>query len=192
VHVLGVINAGSAIARENPAGWRAHGMFRGSGTSEATAVASGVAAAYLSSHPDAGVLQVKSALREGASGLRDSRAGAGVLAMVEGKGGHASADNAGEAGFNRKAWQANAWTGVKDWQSQLESMWSGPAWDATSWSATTWSATSWSNSSWSATSWSATSWSRATTWSATSWSATSWSATSWSATSWSAYGWGNS
>ncbi len=69
----------------------------------------------------------------------------------------------------------------------------GKAWDATSWSATSWSATSWSATSWAATSWSATSWS-ATSWSATSWSgmgwdATSWSATSWSATSWSATSW---
>jgi serine protease AprX len=185
VHVLGVMPAGSEIATQNPDGLQPNGLFRGSGTSEATAITTGVVAAYLSTNRHADPLQVKSAVRRAARDMSGDGAGAGLVRMVRGHGGRGSAEAAGEAGFDGKAWQANAWTGVDGWQSQLESMWSADAWDATTWSATTWSATTWSSSKWSATTWSA------TTWSATTWSATTWSATTWSATSWSDYGWGN-
>jgi serine protease AprX len=71
--------------------------------------------------------------------------------------------------------------------------WSATSWSATSWSTTVWAAIvavtpGWSATSWSATSWSGTSWS-ATSWSGTSWSGTSWSGTSWSGTSWSGTSW---
>ena len=66
--------------------------------------------------------------------------------------------------------------------------WSGASWTAGSWSAGSWSAGSWSAGSWSAGSWSAGSWS-ASSWSAGSWSASSWSAGSWSAGSWSSESW---
>ena len=195
VHVLGVINSSSQIAADHPEGRARHGMFKGSGTSEATAVTSGVVAAYLSQHPDASVRQVKAAIRNEADPVRDSRAGAGLVQMVKGSGGSDSADAAGERNFNAGEWNAAAWNGLPGWQSQLDSMWSGDAWTAVTWSAVTWSAVSWSNSNWSAVSWSAVSWSAVTwsavSWSAVSWSAVSWSAVSWSAVSWSDYGWGD-
>jgi serine protease AprX len=188
VHVLGVMPPDSRIAHDNPQGWSANGLFKGSGTSEATAVASGVVAAYLSDHDHAGAdpQQVKSALRHGADDVKDSRAGDGLVRIVHGKLDKASAADTGVAGFNASTWNANAWTGVPNWQSTLESMWSAASWSAASWSSATWSAASWSASSWSAASWSAASWSAA------SWSAASWSAASWSAASWSDYGWGGS
>jgi serine protease AprX len=195
VHVLGMINADSRIAQDHPEGQAPHGLFKGSGTSEATAITSGIAAAYLSQHPGAGPLQVKAAIRGAAATMRDSRAGAGLVRMVNGQGVRASADNAGEAGLDPAAWAAGTWTGLPGWQEHLASMWSGPAWDAVSWSDAVFDAVSWSDSNWSAVSWSAVSWSAVTwsavSWSAVSWSAVSWSAVSWSAVSWSDYGWGD-
>jgi serine protease AprX len=195
VHVLGVINASSQIAADHPEGLARHGLFKGSGTSEATAVTSGVVAAYLSEHPSATVRQVKAAVRGDAAPVRDTRAGAGLVQMVQGGGAGGSADAAGEGEFNAGAWNAAAWNGLPGWQSQLDSMWSGSAWTAVTWSAVTWSAVSWSDSDWTAVSWSAVSWSAVTwsavSWSAVSWSAVSWSAVSWSAVSWSDYGWGD-
>lgn len=190
VHVLGVINSDSLIAATHPEGRVSHWLFKGSGTSEATAITSGVVAAYLAQHPDASPLQVKSAVRNAATGMHDSRAGAGMVQLVNGAGGDVSATAAGEASFDAVSWSANAWQGVPGWQTQLQSMWSGPAWDAITWSAITWSAVSWSSSTWSAVSWSAVSWS-AVSWSAVSWSAVTWSAVTWSAVSWSDYGWGD-
>jgi len=194
-HVLGMINADSQIAQQHPEGWAGHHLFKGSGTSEATAVTSGVVAAYLSDHPGADALAVKSAVRSQATPVRDNRAGAGLVSMVHGPAAPGSLAAAGEAGLDSNAWNANAWQGVPNWQSHLASMWSGPAWTAVTWSGSTWSAVTWSGSTWSAVSWSAVSWSAVTwsavSWSAVSWSAVSWSAVTWSAVSWSDYGWGD-
>ena len=195
VHTLGMINPSSQIAADHPEGWARHGLFKGSGTSEATAVTSGVVAAYLSRHPHATPLQVKAAVREDAVPMSDRRAGAGLVQMTDSVVDPATPASAGEGDFTPATWNANAWNGLPGWQTQLESMWSGPAWDAVTWSAVTWSAVSWSSSQWSAVSWSAVSWSAvswsAVSWSAVSWSAVSWSAVSWSAVSWSDYGWGD-
>ena len=204
VHVLGLLAPDSEIAQDNPAGWQDNGLFRGSGTSEATAVASGVAAAYFSDHPGASPVQAKAALRDAATGeVRDPRAGAGLLAMGRnGNGGNPNRPaNTGESSFDANSWQANAWTTPdgSDWASLLAGSWSAGSWSAGSWSAGSWSAGSWSGSTWSAGSWStragswsAGSWSsRAGSWSAGSWSGATWSAGSWSAGSWSDYSWGD-
>ena len=188
VHVLGLLAPDSVIAQQNPDGWQDNGLFRGSGTSEATAVASGVAAAFFSDHPGATPDQAKAALRTAATGdVRDPRAGAGLLAMTKkgpvDKGKHAG--DTGESGFDASSWSANAWQPGFDWVSLLASSWSASSWSASSWSASSWSASSWSASSWSASSWSASSWS------ASSWSASSWSGATWSASSWSSYSWGD-
>jgi serine protease AprX len=199
VHVLGLLSPDSQIARDNPAGWQANGLFRGSGTSEATAVASGVAAAYFSDHPGATPVQAKAALRDAATGeVRGPRAGVGLVSMTK-KGNDDKSKrstNTGESTFDANSWQANAWTAPdgSDWVSLLAGSWSAGSWSAGSWSAGSWSAGSWSAATWSAGSWSA----RAGSWSAGSWSsragswsAGSWSAATWSAGSWSDYGWGD-
>ena len=168
VDVLGLLPQGSVIAQLPSTKHLADGLFRGSGTSQATAVTSGLAAILLAAHPEATPLQVKASLRCAARDLNGHRDGAGLVrtttslcAGTDGQALDGSGDVSGEAGF-----------------------------DASSWSASSWSASSWSASSWSASSWSASSWS-ASSWSASSWSASSWSASSWSASSWSSEDWGS-
>jgi serine protease AprX len=163
VDVLGLLPQGSVIEQQPSTKHLANGLFRGSGTSQATAVTSGLAAILLAAHPEATPLQVKASLRCAARNLNGHRDGAGLVrttttlcAGTDGQALDGSGDVSGEAGF-----------------------------DASSWSASSWSASSWSASSWSASSWSASSWS------ASSWSASSWSASSWSASSWSAEDWGS-
>ena len=179
VHMLGVMPTGSYIYKRHPEGRQSGGLFKGSGTSEATAVASGVAAAYFSAHRDASPKQAKAAVRDAARALHLSGSGQGLLQMVTGKAVHAPESHAGESNFNASSWSRNSWQ-HNNWADWLASSWSASSWSASSWSASSWSASSWSASSWSASSWSA-----------SSWSASSWSASSWSASSWSAYGWGN-
>jgi serine protease AprX len=184
VHMLGVMPTGSLICKRHPEGRTSGGLFKGSGTSEATAVASGVAAAYFSAHLDASPKQAKAAVRDAARAMHKSGAGEGLVRMVGDRGARAPESDAGESRFNASSWSHNAWQNG-NWVDWLASSWSASSWSASSWSASSWSASSWSASSWSASSWSASSWS------ASSWSASSWSASSWSASSWSAYGWGN-
>jgi serine protease AprX len=183
-HVLGQVAPDSVIAQQNPTATTPEGLFVGSGTSEATAVTSGAAAAYLSSHPGSSPAQVKTGVRTSASPLCTWGSGAGsVTAGTDSRSGHGrggrgcgrwnrsgvdvSADPSGEASFDAARWRANSWLGGA-WIDLLASSWSASSWSASSWSASSWSASSWSASSWSASSWSASSWS-ASSWSDESW-----------------------
>jgi serine protease AprX len=163
LHVLGVESPDTAIGRDNPSAWDRFGLFRGSGTSEATALTSGVAAALISQHPNATPVAVKSAIRSMADDMGTWRAGTGLISLAGGRqtGRHQAQDDpTGEASFDRSSWDANSWQDG-DWVDWLASSWSASSWSASSWSASSWSASSWSASSWSASSWSASSWSDA-------------------------------
>ncbi len=69
-----------------------------------------------------------------------------------------------------------------------EGSWSAGSWRNASWSAGSWRATEWSAGSWRGAEWSAGSW-RTGEWSASSWRSDIWSASSWSASSWRADSW---
>ncbi|HEX3823131.1 MAG TPA: S8 family serine peptidase [Mycobacteriales bacterium] len=165
MHVLGEMTPNTMIAEQNPQAWTRRGLFLGSGTSEATAITSGVAAAYLSDHRGSSPLQVKTAIRGSAQPVEDRRAGAGLVSLARDRYGnfgwhHRLADPTGEASFNERQWQANSWLRGA-WVSLFASSWSASSWSASSWSASSWSGSSWFASSWSASSWSASSWSDA-------------------------------
>lgn len=173
VHVLGVLPPDSVVARSNPDAHVDGALWRGSGTSQATAITSGAAALLLAAHPDATPAQVKASLREAARPLHGDRDGAGLLKVTthlrsapDGTALNGSGEDlTGEGGFDASSWSASSWS-------------------ASSWSASSWSASSWSASSWSASSWSASSWSEpargASSWSASSWSGPARGASSWS------------
>lgn len=171
VSVLGVLPPDSVVARQNPSARAAGALWRGTGTSQATAIASGAAALLLQQHPGATPAQVKASLRTSARDLPGTRDGQGLLdptsKLVSGPDGAAldgSGDLTGEGSFDASSWNASSWS-------------------ASSWSASSWSGASWSGARWNGERWVASSWS-ASSWSASSWSASSWSASSWSAASW--------
>ncbi|HEV2891876.1 MAG TPA: S8 family serine peptidase [Frankiaceae bacterium] len=150
VGVLSVLPPSSAIAQANPQSRQSELLWRGSGTSEATAQAAGAAALFLARHPSARAADVKASLRGAAKPLNDATAGAGLLRdatrLVPGTDpSGAPSAGSGEVGFDANSWSANSW--------------SANSWSANSWSANSWSANSWSANSWSANSWSASSWS---------------------------------
>lgn len=148
VSVLGVLPPSSVIARGNRDAQMGERLWRGSGTSQATAVTSGAVALLLAEHPEATPRQVKTAFRSAAARLhtgRDrQRAGAGLLELptsaevedaLEPSAG-AGNDGSGEGGFDANSWSANSWSA---------NSWSANSWSANSWSANSWSANSWSS-----------------------------------------------
>ena len=146
VSVLGVLPPSSVLARSYPQARVSGRLWRGSGTSQATAVTSGVAALLLTERPDAGPAQVKAALRAAALDLTGSGDGAGLLRLATGElvdaptepgAGPGGSDPTGEGSFDANSWSANSW--------------SANSWSANSWSANSWSANSWSANSWSST-----------------------------------------
>jgi serine protease AprX len=197
----------SYIDTTHPEGREPDGLFRGSGTSQATAVVAGSVALMLENRPDLSPDQVKWLLRRTARPLplSDPAAqGAGEIDLGR--------ITRGAASVNRVAqeWPAGTGTGTIEgargslhvemggvpltgetdifgtpWDGQS---WSGQSWSGQSWSGGQWLGQSWSGQSWSGQSWSGQSWS-GQSWSGQSWSGQSWSGQSWSGQSWSGQSW---
>jgi serine protease AprX len=206
--IVSTRDAGSTVDSLHPEAIVDGSYFKGTGTSQAGAVVSGVAALLYQANPALRPNQVKSILlgstmrasqyrTGGGSGLVDAAGalqgiGSGEwtnlglirsagLGALEGSRGrfHVYSDPNHDG-------QADLVTGEQD---VLGAPWDSTSWSSTSWSSTSWSSTSWSsliseNPGWTSTSWSSTSWS-GTSWNSNSWSSNSWSSTSWSSVAWS-------
>ncbi len=192
-------------------------LFRGSGTSEAAAFASGAAALVIQQHPAITPASLKRLFLANATGLGFSslRQGSGEVDLSRMLGATVYAPPT--------QWKTIDWsTGIGSLElsrgtdhltrdgvvlsgsidifghhfdsasmALLEATgnsWSGGIWNGNSWSGNSWSGNSWSGNSWSGNSWSGNSWS-GNSWSGNSWSGNSWSGNSWSGNSWSSSGW---
>jgi serine protease AprX len=206
--IVATRDAGSTIDELHPDAVIDADYFKGTGTSQAAAVVSGVAALLYQENPALSPNLVKSILmgstvrasqyREGGTaGLVDAAAAiAGIgsgnfvnLGVVRSTGGGSL--NASRGSFHVRAdLDGDGEPEVVDGEQDVLGVpWDAEAFASTSWSSTSWSSTSWSsliseNPGWSSTSWSSTSWS-GTSWSSNSWSSNSWSSTSWSSVAWS-------
>lgn len=157
VHVLGLLPPDSVLAQDSKTLRLPNGLYRGTGTSQATAVASGLAALLLAAHPEATPAQVKASLRCAATDLPSERDGVGLVhatttlcAGADGQALDGSGDDlTGEAGFDASSWGASSW-GASSWGA---SSWGASSWGASSWGASSWAASSWAASSWAASSW---------------------------------------
>jgi serine protease AprX len=212
---------GSFIDAENPRAVVAERFFLGSGTSQATAVVSGVAALLLDENPALTPDQLKSILMSGASAVSTSSALSDVAGSLCSGSGTVDANMSASEPVPVSAQQAfAASTGLgtlegargsdhltadgvvlegeidimgKDFVTEV---WaplaaSQDAWTGGTWNGSSWSGSSWSGSSWSGSSWSGSSWS-GSSWSGSSWSSINWSGSSWSGSSWSGSSWSGS
>ena len=208
---------GSSADVEYPSAVVGTRFFKGSGTSQATAVVSGAVALIIDQRPGITPDQVKklltntarplwysSSICEGAGTVRLGRAlyrstpsaqqtyasptGTGLLEAARGSA-HLT-----DGGVLLEGEQDIF--GVEfdsaSWSTAAaqSASWSGGTWNSSSWSGSSWSSASWSGVSWSSASWSSASWSGAS-WSSASWSGMSWSSASWSSNVWSSKSWGN-
>jgi serine protease AprX len=200
----------STIDQAFPNARLANGYFKGTGTSQAAAIVSGLAALMLQANPDLSPDQLKAVLKGTQSTTpsmvdadnaiywaqkpnKYGRANVGVLpsnglGSIEASRGslHVYSDLPQDGlGPDDADGQLDLVTGEID---ALGNDWAATGWLFTGWTATGWSATGWASVAWSATGWNSTGWS-ATGWSGTSWSATGWDSTGWSAMAWSGTGW---
>jgi serine protease AprX len=215
-HVQGLRVPNSYIDANHPEGRLDDRYFRGSGTSQAAAVTSGVAALLVQRFPQITPDQVKQFLVDNAKGFgrtQSVRCGKGAIQI---------AGMVGKSLPRSKAQSFKAATGVGSVDASrgtervsasgvtisgeidifgrpfdavasaalraARGSWNGGVWNGSSWSGSSWSGSSWSGSSWSGSSWSGSSWS-GSSWSGSSWSGSSWSGSSWSGSSWSGAGW---
>ena len=180
VNILGEMPVGSAIDQEFPNARQANGLFRGSGTSQSTAIVSGLAALYLQSRPSASPAQVKSAIRDAASNIAGGKSdGQGLVAVPSGNYG---SNDTGEQNLNVRQWFSTA--------PLWGDLFTGGAFDARRWSARSWSALDWDARRWAAVGFDARRWSDVT-FDARLWSARMWGSRLWASRMWSASYWGD-
>jgi serine protease AprX len=181
-------------------------FFKGSGTSQASAVVAGAAALIAQERPTATPDQIKGELKLHAFKLKAEPATAqgngeinlaAVVGIVDkelagSKTVAATGTGSLEAtrGTQHVALNGVSLSGDKDIfgkafdaKSTAASREKGQAWSGARWNGSSWSGSSWSGSSWSGSSWSGSSWS-GSSWSGSSWSGSSWSGCSWSGSIW--------
>ena len=195
---------GSRIATEHPEGHVSETLFRGTGSSQASAVVSGAVALLLQDRPELTPDQVKALLNDTAftigrspkvegNGFINVAAaaaapvptvtqnyepshGTGSLEAARGTH-HVSLDGVmleGEITAWGDQWNGETWAET----STLGSSWTGGEWTGGEWTGSSWTGSSWTGSSWTGSSWTG-----------SSWTGSSWTGSSWTGSSWTRAGW---
>jgi serine protease AprX len=195
--VVGPVAPGAVEAPESSFVGEHH--VKGTGSSQAAAVAAGAAALLLEADPGLTPDEVKAVLTASAIRIDDPAAGAGALdlevalaylasGLVRDQGPR-SLTPAGAQAWRGLEWSGVRWSGVR-WSgvrwSGLE--WSGVRWSGVRWSGLEWSGVRWSGVRWSGLEWSGVRWS-GVRWSGVRWSGLEWSGVRWSGVRWSGVRW---
>lgn len=179
---------GSIADRLNPESRIDGQWFRGSGTSQAAAVAGGAAAVLLEAQPHLTPDEVKGRLVDSARPVAGSHAGAIDLpAAIESTAvanTHLAPLEASAVPATMDDWQGKSWAG-KSWAADL---WVGKSWAGDSWTGTHWVGKSWAQFDWQGGHWVGKSWADAE-WVGKSWANDEWNGKSWAGKSWAGGSW---
>jgi serine protease AprX len=207
VHVLGLRAPNGYVDQANPGGRVGTRFIRGSGTSQATAVASGVAALVLQKYPDATPDQVKYLLRGSAAALPaapDLWEGLGVLDVKNALLGDPTLAPAqsrppatgggtleGARGSSHVALDGTPLTGERDIFGQV---WNAAAWSTSVAAGTAWTGARYNGSTWTGADWAAGEPAAAgttpgaasdpATWDAATWDGDDWTSRTWVSRTW--------
>jgi serine protease AprX len=210
ISIVSVRDPNSAVDQLHPAARVGDYYFKGTGTSQAAAMVSGIVALMLQRNPLLSPNQVKGILvrtatklqNQPGSGAGEVNAGAAVNLVTDLLGLLATSNtglrpSTGSGSLEASRGSAHVYAdvdndGLPDFLSgeivAFGSPWTARSWSSNTWSSYGWTAKSWSDAAWSAKSWSGMDWDAAS-WSESSWSGSSWSSASWSDSNWSAKSW---
>ena len=191
---------GSTVVLQNPSALVAPAYIKGSGSSEATAVASGVAALLLSAHPTWTPDKVKYALTSTASkmsGPTTAQQGAGriqaltamsvnpLLAPVQ----IAAATGSGTLAASRGTMTPVTVTCGGQSKVLLDetTSWCAP-WDSGAWTSGAWTSGAWTSGAWTSGAWTSGAWTSGA-WTSTSWSSGAWTSGAWTSGAWTSGAW---
>ena len=207
---------GSHVEANNPKALVSPSYIKGSGSSQAAAVTSGLAALLIAARPELTPDQVKRLMTSTSvpiSGKTASDQGAGRVNLAA-----ASAADPGPA-----VWQTSTATGLgsldasrggyyvttkcpgslvetvvkgeidircEPWSG---STWTGSTWTGTSWTGSTWTGSTWTGSTWTGSTWTGSTWTGSTwtggTWTGSTWTGTSWTGSTWTGSTWTGSTW---
>ena len=196
VNLLGELPTDSSIVADNPSSLQPNGFYRGSGTSEATAVVSGLAAIFVADHPGVTTDQVKAALRVAANPIYALGSGAGIakvakrLARSRDDLRMDDAGASGEGNFVISSWDVNdfgAATLGADWSTNK---WATNKWATNKWASGVWDALSFDTNKWATNKWATNKWAT-NKWATNKWATNKWATNKWAASSWGSESWGD-
>jgi serine protease AprX len=205
---------GSHIEVNNPTALVQPSYIKGSGTSQATAVTSGLAALLLSAHPEYTPDQVKALLIGTTSpipGVIPTDQGAGrtrLAAAMAAQPGPSHWQNPMATGLGSIEKSRGGVTlkvvcdGVKQdlvgeidarcegWNPQLwtGSAWTGSAWTGSAWTGSAWTGSAWTGSAWTGSAWTGSAWTGGT-WTGSAWTGSAWTGSAWTGSAWTGSAW---
>ncbi len=207
---------GSVVETDNPKALLSPSYIKGSGTSQAAAVTSGLVALLLAERPTLTPDQVKRLLLSGAlpiSGAGGNEQGAGRARL----GAALTADP------GPQQWQPTTATGLGsleasrggmnvvttcpgdtattvisgemdvrcerwDPQAWMGSTWNGAAWTGSTWNGSTWNGSTWNGSTWNGSTWNGSTW-NGSTWNGSTWNGSTWNGSTWNGSAWTGSTW---
>jgi serine protease AprX len=195
VHVLGLRDPGSRIDQENPNAVVGSRFFRGTGTSQAAAVVSGLSALYLQRYPSATSDQVKRVLMGTAAkppSTTATNAGVGVPDINKALGqkpptySQAATGATGSGSLEQARGSAHVNDGTADLTGEQDIF--GHAWDGAAWAAATSSGTAWNGGDWNGNTWTGNTWT-GNTWTGNTWTGNTWTGNTWTGNTWTGNTW---
>ncbi len=207
---------GSKVEADNPKALISPSYIKGSGSSQAAAITSGLAALVVAAHPSYTPDQVKAVLTRTARPIPGKPAndqGAGrvnlAAALMADPGpalsqsgvasglGSLEASRGGRNVVTTCPGSATSTVIIGEIDVRCEawngSSWTGSSWTGSSWTGSSWTGSSWTGSSWTGSSWTGSSWTGSSwtggTWTGSSWTGSSWTGSSWTGSSWTGSSW---
>ncbi|MCL6537873.1 MAG: S8 family serine peptidase [Acidothermus sp.] len=184
-HIVGLRAPGSALDQQygNGPGSINASLIRGSGTSEAAAIASGAVALLLSQRPSLTPDQVKATLViHSMWNLPQQQAGAGELNM--GWVLNAATEYRTQSWPSATVSNSSSPTSSAGWSTTPSgSTWTGSTWTSVNWSGSTWTGSTWTGSTWTGSTWTG------CTWTGSTWTGSTWTGSTWTGSTWTSYSW---
>jgi serine protease AprX len=217
-HIQSLRVPGSYLDQAYPGGVIGDRFFRGSGSSQATAVVSGALALLFQQHPTMTPDQAKELLKTEANKLRPSSGfgseqgtrglrldtalaatvptatqvyaqSTGVGTLEGSRGPLHLVKNGVSLQGERDIFGANFNAASIAALEAAGKSWSGGSWNGNQWTGNSWAGNTWSGNTWSGSDWTGDAWS-SNTWSGNQWTGNEWSGNSWGGNSWSGNSWG--
>ena len=204
--LVAVRSPGSAVEVENPKALVAPGYVKGSGTSQAAAVVSGLAALVVAARPELTPDQVKRVLtRSGAPLTSGQPAGSGsgrvrLAAALTADPGPArwqaaTARGLGSLDASRGTSRVEVVCPGSDAPTLLTGevdarceAWTGSRWTGSRWTGDAWTGSRWTEQAWSGSRWTGSRWTGGT-WTGASWSGDAWTGSRWTGSRWTGDAW---
>jgi serine protease AprX len=196
---------GSDVEVENPKALIAPSYIKGSGTSEAAAVVSGLAAQLLEARPDLTPDQVKAVLKGSAApipGLAQTFQGVGRVSLanalaaptpsttqVRTANGRGSIE-ASRGGMNVTA-DCNGDGTPELIQGEIDircEVWDGGAWTGGAWTGSAWTGSAWTGAAWTGSAWTGGAWT-GSAWTGSAWTGGAWTGSAWTGSAWTGSAW---